>query len=300
MYEKLLVPLDGSTLAEVALPYAEELSGRLGSRIDLLHIGESNKIIEQHNLHFYLQNKADAIKNFIALYAEKPDNNREIQVTAVLTTGHPAEKIVEYAEREDAGLIIMSTHGRSGILRWALGSVADKVVRGTRKPVMLIRAKNARTGIHDKKLLRKMMVPLDGSPEGEAVIPYVAELASRLEAEVTLMQVLSTGYQVIATGDYIAYTEKQIESDKTFAQKYLAKVEAWLKKNGANSKSVIKLKNGNAAEEIIAFADEINADLVIMGTHGRSGVGRWVLGSVAERVLQNGNTPLMLVRSTGL
>jgi nucleotide-binding universal stress UspA family protein len=300
MYEKLLVPLDGSQLSEVALPYAEELAGRLGSRVDLLWVSETTNIVDQHNSQFYLKNKADAIKEIIKLFAKESDRSQEPQVINVLDTGHPAEKIIEYAEKEDVGMVIMSTHGRSGVLRWTLGSVADKVVRGTRKPVMLIRAKNARSDIHDKKLLKKMLIPLDGSPEGDTVIPYVAELAGRLKAEVTLLQVLPIGYQVIATGDYIAYTDRQIESDKASAKKYLGNAETWLKKNNVDVKTIIKLKNGNAAEEIIAFADEIKADVVIMATHGRSGVGRWVLGSIAERVLHDGNTPIMLVRAQAL
>jgi nucleotide-binding universal stress UspA family protein len=162
---------------------------------------------------------------------------------------------------------------------------------------MLIRAQNARTDVHEKKLLKKILVPLDGSAEGEVVIPHAAEFGSKLKAEVTLIQVLPVGYQLIATGDYIAYTEKQIESDKASASKYLGKIEARLKKNDVAVKSVVTLKNVNPAEEIISFADEIKADIVIMATHGRSGVGRWVLGSVAERVLHDGNTPIMLVRA---
>jgi nucleotide-binding universal stress UspA family protein len=300
MYKKLLVPLDGSKLAEVALPYAEELAGRLGSRVDLFYVSESTNIVDQHNSQFYLKNKADAIKDIIKLYSKEFDRNQETRVASVLETGHPAEKIIEYAEKEDIGMTIMSTHGRSGVLRWTLGSVADKVVRGTRKPVMLIRAKNARSDIHDKKLLSKMLVPLDGSREGETVIPHVAELANRLKAEVNLIQVLPVGYQLVATGDYIAYTDKQMESDKASAKKYLGNLETQLKKNDVNVKTIIKLKNVNAAEEIIAFADEIKADVVVMATHGRSGIGRWVLGSTAERVLHDGNTPIMLVRAQRL
>jgi nucleotide-binding universal stress UspA family protein len=297
MYDRILVSLDGSQLAEESLPYAEELSGRLGAELTLLYVSESSKDTGQHMHHFYIQNKAEAVKDLAQLFTDKSDSRQVIEVKSAISIGNPAEKIVEYADKENMDIIIMSTHGRSGITRWALGSVADKVVRANRKPVLLIRARGVRPEVHTQKLLQKILAPLDGSHEGEAVIPHVAELAAKLQAKVTLLQALPQGYLSIATGDYIAYTPKQIEADKTQVQQYLDKVQGWLKQKGIAAESKVIVKTGGAAEEIINFAAEIKADMVIMSTHGRSGVGRWVIGSVAEKVLHEGNTPLMLIRS---
>ena len=171
----------------------------------------------------------------------------------------------------------MSTHGQSGIRRWTIGSIANKVVRATKRPVALVRAEGTRPEVPQKGMLRKALLPLDGSKESEVAIPYVAELASRLGISVVLLQVLAIGY-------------------KALAEDYLEKIGAQLKQKGVTVES--RVMYGEAATEIINLAAEIHADVVAMSTHGRSGIGRWVLGSVAERVLYEGNTPLLLVRET--
>jgi nucleotide-binding universal stress UspA family protein len=231
--------------------------------------------------------------------AEKP-GSKIIKVDSAILVGDPAKGIVDYADKENVGLIVMATHGRSGISRWTLGSVASKVVRATDRPVALIRAKVPQPDVREKGVLNKALVPLDGSREGEAIIPYIEELASKLKAEVVLLQVLSTSYQAITADGYgyVTYSEQQIESDKAFARDYLAKVGAQLKERGVAVKSEVRL--GMAAEEIIRLADEMSADMVAMSTHGRSGIRRWVFGSVADRVLHEGNTPLLLVRPSHL
>jgi nucleotide-binding universal stress UspA family protein len=151
----------------------------------------------------------------------------------------------------------------------------------------------------ERTILSKILVALDGSKESEAVIPYIEELASKLQAEVILLQVIAPDYHIYAAGgpEYGVYAEQQIESMKKFARDYLEEIITRLKQRGVTAKSEIML--GTAAETIINFADQTNASLVAMTTHGRSGVSRWAIGSVAERVLRAGNTPLLLVRSPG-
>ena len=296
MYEKILVPLDGSELAEVALPYAEELAGRLGSEGTLLYVSESAEDQYHRIPQFYMQEMAKATRRSAEGYLEKPEG-KAIKVESTVLVGHPADEIVAYADREDIGLIVMATHGRSGIKRLALGSVAEKVVRTAKQPVALIRAKGARPDVREKGILNKALVPLDGSKESEAAIPYIEELASRLKGEVVLLQVVAQTHRVI-TGGYgtaqIPYTEEEIVSLKTSAEDYLKTVASRLEGKGINTRSEVRV--GTAAEEIIKLADELYVDMVAMSTHGRSGVSRWVFGSVADKVLHAGNTPLLLVR----
>jgi len=213
-----------------------------------------------------------------------------------MLAGNPAERIVEYATEEDVGLIIMATHGRSGISRWALGSVANKVIRATDKPVALIRSKGVRPDVRKKGILKKVLVPLDGSKESEAVIPHIEELASKLETEIFLLQVVPRIYQTIACDGYDAIipTESDIESNRVLASNYLEKVAAKLQRKNVTVKSKVEI--GIVSEEIIRLAEEMSVDMVAMSTHGRSGIGRWVFGSIADRVLHYGNTPLLLVR----
>ncbi len=299
MYEKILVPLDGSELAEVALPYAGELAGRLGSEVTLIHVCESTEE-QYHNMHqIYIQKMAEATKQLIKKYVEKPAA-ASITVKAELLNGHPAEQILDFAEKECVDLIVIATHGRSGVQRWVLGSVADKVVNATKQPVLLIRAKGVHHHEVDKVKTSKILLTLDGSKESEAVIPYVQELATKLKAEVILFQVVPPPSPVITIpGEtmQIPYTPAQVELWRIDALAYLEKTADEFKSR--HIKVISEARVGDTAQEIITAADELKADLVAMSTHGRSGIRRWALGSTADKVLHGGNTSLFLVRAQG-
>ena len=153
-------------------------------------------------------------------------------------------------------------------------------------------------------MYEKILVPLDGSKVGEAALPYVEELVSKLspalKVEVTLFQVVSSLSHWIVAGEasaQIPYTEKEMEQTKRKAMDYLNKAGEGLRSKGAIVK--IKVGVGSAAEEIIKAADEINAGLVAMSTHGRSGISRWAFGSVIDKVLRGGNKPMLMVRASG-
>jgi nucleotide-binding universal stress UspA family protein len=297
VFKRILIPLDGSELAEVALPYAEELSGRLGSESILAYVSESPDDPQRHVHQFYLEKMAETTKQGTEAYIEKSRKAAAIRVGSVVLFGNPAEEIIKYADKERTGLIIIATHGQSGIKQWALGSVADRIVRGAKVPVALIRAKGERSDLREIGLLKKAVVPLDGSKASERVIPYIEELASRLKAEVHLIEVLATGNPGLRrNGDYgyVVYTDHEMESRKNMALAYLKNVEIRLKEKGILVKT--EVRSGDAAKEIIDYAKQIYADLVVMSTHGRSRIGRWVLGSVAESLLREGDTPLLLVR----
>lgn len=297
MYKRILVPLDGSRLAEVALPYAEELAGRLGSEITLLTVLQPSGTppeIQHDNLYqSYLQNITQTTRREAEKYIMTPGERAEIN--SVLLIGEPAEQIVDYASKQDFSLILMATHGRSGIRRWTLGSVADRVARATDRPIALIRAKGARADVREKSILRKALVPLDGSKEAETVLPYVEELVTRLKAQVITLRVL-------VTEDFTFYTTEQLEqfkSRRSQAKSYIEKVAARLRDKGIDAKAEFMEALGrlDASEVIIDRTDKLQADVVAMSTHGRSGIGRWALGSVADKVLREGNTPLLLVRA---
>jgi nucleotide-binding universal stress UspA family protein len=299
MYEKILLTLDGSELAELALPYAEKLAGLLGSEIILAHVSESVSGSQEDKHLGYLQKMVEKAEQGAGTYSPKPGNSSSFSVRSVILSGQPAEKIVEYAESEGIGLIVMATHGQSGIQRWALGSVADKVVRATLRPVMLIRAGDAKPDTIADGLLTKVLVPLDGSKEGEAIVPFIEVLASMLKIKVTLIQILPKGYD---TGyQYIPLPVQQLDADRARATAYLNGIGARLKGKGIDVHEALGIgsRSSNAAEQIIQSAGDVHADFLAMTTHGRSGVGRWAFGSVAEKVLQAGNIPLLLVRSPG-
>ena len=149
---------------------------------------------------------------------------------------------------------------------------------------------------------QKILLPLDGSKVGEAALPLVKDLVSKLlsatKVEITLLQVVSSlPYYVVAgeAGLQIPYTEAELEQSRRKALDYLEATSESLKSTGATVQ--VKVGIGNPADEILRVADEINANLIAMSTHGRSGISRWAFGSISDRVLRGASTPILLVRA---
>ena len=278
MYKKVVIPLDGSPLAEVALPFAEELAGKMGSEIILLSVLQSEEAHEYQKHQIYATKIVNLTKRHIEKYIDT-SKRQAINVGTATRVGNPAEGILDYINKGTVHLIVMATHGRSGITRWAVGSVADKIVRTTtRQPLMLIRAKGSHPDIRAKRILKKALVPLDGSVGSEAVIPYITEIAQGLQMELTLFQVLPKTNHIYTDAEaYLQSWCRQFE-DKGISTRYDVRV-------------------GAAADQIIDLADELASDVVAMSTHGQTAISLWPLGSVAQKVLLGGNTPLLLIRA---
>jgi len=292
MFDKILVPLDGSELAEVTLWYAEGLAGRMRSAITLLFVLSPEDLTSQYMYDCYLK---ELVKR-TGVNAEKRGEGKrdgEIKVEYEILKGDAAEEIVDYANKARINLIIMSTQGRSGVRRWTLGNVANKVLRATGKPVLLIRAKGAKPDVYRGRL-DKVLVPVDGSKESESILRYVTYMATKLDLEVTLFHIWVRETESITLG---AEALRQLGQLRKTKEGYIKRIETGLKRKGVNVNSVFKeVLTGGAAEEIIKLAEEGDFSLVAMSTHGRAGVGRWIFGSNAEKVLEEGSTPLLLVR----
>ena len=299
MFEKLLVATDGSELAEAALPYAEELAGRLGSEVALLNICESEEQRASHMRQLYMSRLAEAVEQGIRECRRLAGGlkSEETKVESIIVAGNPAEEIIDYAETKHVSLIIMATHGRSGIRRWTMGSVATKVLRGSSVPLALIKAGEPRPAMRERRLLAKALLPLDGSEAGETAVAYVEELAVRLKMEVTLLQVVEPKYIAIGAEpwDYSPYRQEWLEAMEQSARAYLGGIEQRLNAKGIVVNS--RIESGVATERILEVAEQISADVIAMSTHGRSGVARWAIGSVADRLAHAGNIPLILVRA---
>ena len=292
MFYKILVPLDGSELAEVTLWYAEGLAGRMGSAITLLMVLSAEDLTSRYMYDCYLK---EITKRTKANAEERGAGKKEgeIKVDYEILKGDAAEEIVDYADKARTNLIIMSTQGRSGVRRWALGNVANKVLRATGKPVLLIRARGAKPDVYRERLV-KVLVPVDGSKESESILRYVTYMATELDLEVTLF------HAWIRESEDIPLTTEGVEQLKQVRKRkegYIKRTETRLKRKGVNVNSVFKeVLTGGAAGEIIKLAEEGDFSMVAMSTHGRSGLGRWIFGSNAEKVLEEGSTPLLLVR----
>ncbi len=291
MFKRILVPLDGSKLAELALPYAEELAGVFDAELNFLYVCEPAHKQHRYEYQVYIDKIAELVRNRIE--EERPP----AKVKAAALIGHPAAVIIEYANENGVNLIIMATHGRSGIMAWTMGSITNKVLRRVSMPLLLIRAGVPTPKAGQGKIINKILVPLDGSDAGEAALPYVRELTEKLEAEVILLQVVTPGRHVHTIGglDYVRFDGHEISSMEAKAREYLEQVSGKLTGTKATVRSEVKI--GDAAQEIIKFGDEISTRLVAMSSHGRSGIERWTFGSITHKVLHAGNTPVLVVRA---
>jgi nucleotide-binding universal stress UspA family protein len=289
MWKKILVPLDGSDLAELALPYAEELANAFKAEIILLHVSAPEEDHYRHMHELYVKEVADRVKG------------RFKQVSPVIATGKPADEIISYAEKNGVDLLIITSHGRSGIMSWATGSIASRLLQGAEVPVLLVRAAKPRRKTQREVLLKRILLPLDGSEAGEAAVDCVGELMSRLEAEVTLFGVISSGQHIRSVGglDYISYPPEQMEMFKKEAEDYLNGVYRRLKRRKGSVRVTIKVGAGDISQEILKFAEEKRVNLVAISSHGHSGIEKWVFGSIANKVVLASKSPVLLVKAVG-
>jgi nucleotide-binding universal stress UspA family protein len=306
MYKRILVPLDGSQLAEMAIPYVEELAIHLGSEVILVNVRMPAENPDEPEHRVYISKMAAATEQDIKKSPTLPLGEKVKVESAIIGSPglltHPAEEIIDYAEKENISMIVLATHGRTGITRWALGSTANKVARASKCPVLLIRAK---TDVLKSVHLGKILVPLDGSKQSEAVLPYIENLASKLKTEISLLNVVEPPYHIYpvyeATAYYggagmvkVPYSAEELKPLKEVAEKYVKSVTEKLTAQGIKTSNGVRV--GSASEEIIKAEREIGVDIVAMSTHGHSGFGRWEHGSITDKVLHAGNTPLLLVR----
>lgn len=285
MWERILVPLDGSDLAELALPYAEELAIAFGSEVVLLYISEAAEDQYRHMHQLYVEDIAGQMSSRIK------------KVSPLVLDGAPAKEIIDYAKKHKVALIIMASHGRSGRTPWSTGSVANKVLHTAKIPLLLVKTNQPPKRAAGKRILKRILLPLDGSEAGEAAVPYVGEIVSRLELEVILFGVVSPGKHIRTVGglDYVLYPEQDLELVKAEASEYLKKVHQRLKEG--KGKVRVEVRVGRVAQEIIKFAQETGVSLIAISSHGHSGIERWVFGSVADKVLQASEMPVLVVRA---
>jgi nucleotide-binding universal stress UspA family protein len=256
MFKRILVPLDGSKLAEEALG---RLKGLLkGVDLVIARSGEANA---------REQTEAESYLGCLTLQLEAEGIRPRIRIGQ----GPAAEGILSIIEDEKPGLVALTTHGRRGLERWTLGSVAEKLIRHSPAPVLVFRAFEPSESFLPKRIL----VPIDSAGLALEAIPAAAVLARK-------------------TGGCLIVLHVSDESHAMLPEPELRKAYDRAREEGVACEP--RLRKGDPAEQILAAAAEEKADLIAMTTHGRSGPARWVLGSVAEKVLRGADRPLLVVR----
>jgi len=297
MYTRMLIPLDGSKVAEQVLPYARFLAKALKIPVELLEVVdlEALRLLANPERGRYidtlLSERMDTGKSYLDAIAQ---SFQDTQVTCVVEKGLAEDMIIERAAADKDTLIVMATHGRSGIQRWVLGSVADKVLHEATNHVLLVRANDG--GKTDgEAALKTVIVPLDGSPLAETVLPYVFDLAKKMRLEVVFVRAYAL--PTSTADEYETYSDELVSQIEAEAKDYLAeKVREAKGKGLENVSSVVNI--GYGAEEIITLARKTADNFVAMCTHGRSGIKRWVLGSVTDRVVRHSGDPVLIIRAT--
>ena len=300
MFKHLLVPLDGSRLAEVALPAAAFLAARLGASVTLVHIIEHDAPQEVHGEHHltsgdeayaYLETAARRMQEYapdVTLDVERHVHTAEMKDVAA--------GIVQHVGELTPDLIVMCTHGSGGLRDVLFGSIAQQVVARGTTPVVLIRP--TEQGVAESFTCRRLLVPLDGSPEHERSLPEAIELAFACPAELHLVFVVPTlgtlGGGQAATGRLLpGATTALLDIAQQDAEAYLRRQMAELR--GRGLAVTAQLARGDPATGIVEAARAVDSDMIVLGTHGRTGTDAFWAGSTAARVLAHSTCPLLLV-----
>ena len=310
-FGRFLVPLDGSKIAAGILPVVEDLANRLGARVDLLAVIDP----ETTELPSYMPAMAEVSgKSMSADGRERADDfelervhganeyldsvanslrESGLEVNAKCTVGEPAQEIVAMAKRRHTDVIAMATRGRSTIGRGLLGSVTDKVTHSSAVPTLVVRPANGSS----TEPISKLIVGLDGSAIAEGALDAARDLAASLEVPMLLLRATTVAARVAAYGGepFSAPADLYIDADAN-ARKYLDEVAAEQKELGVEVE--VKVGSGAAYNEIQSAAAEQPGSLIVLATRGRSGLTRWVLGSVTDRIIRSSDGPVLVIPAT--
>lgn len=294
MYNRILVPLDGSPMGEQALPIVRALGTALKVPVELLRVYEPEQVFYWPNIGNYQERTQAAVGHREEVLHSLDPISASLGAAGIGVTANvhapqslegqeahravtPAEHIVEFAGKESTTLIIMCTHGRSGAGRWVMGSVTDKVLHATDNPILIVRSKPLESAPATADIDR-IIVPWDGSEVAERIWPHAIDLSQGLGVKLHLIHT--------------------IPEDRSHAleEDHLQRIGERLVRDGAHSFDT-SLLHGDPANAIVDMTHQHPNALVAMTTHGRSGVGRWVMGSVTDKVVRYAGGAVLVTRA---
>jgi nucleotide-binding universal stress UspA family protein len=295
MFNRVLLPLDGSDLAEAVYPYAEELARKMSSELILFHVCETSHKLALNMHRLYLDKSAELLRQRLDL----SDKGKKAKIRTVFVHGDFTEETCRFIDENKVDLLMMVAHGFTSLKVKIMGSIIDKVFRLVKCPVMLIRTDGGQPAVETKELISRILLPLDGTENSEASIPYAEALAKGLAAEISLYSMVRKAHYSASKGDMVGDVglgDSELDAAKgkqTIA--YLEGIENNIQKKKICVSSCTTLGN-DPAMAIIDASRDTDADLVLMTTRGRSGITAWAPGSIAHKLLQTGDLPLLLVR----
>ena len=288
VFKNALVPLDGSDESRRILPYVTQIAQRLGAKLLLLNVLDPNESgIPQTDFSKYAVD-ADGrarqyLRHHIARLAEQG-----VTARAWISTGEPSEQIVGVAAHQGCDLIAMTTHGRTALGRGILGPTTDRVVHSSPLPVLTISPVAEGQG---REPISRVLVPLDGSELAERALPHAELLSRGMSAKVLLVRVVNA--MQIQWLDQLPSAAAEVQE----AAEYLDRVAGTLRRAGLEVDAATPV--GHVAGSIMDIASENPGTMVVMASHGRSGVLRWAIGSVAESTVRGSGVPVLILPARG-
>lgn len=299
MFDKILVPLDGSVAAERALEPALQLARLVEGELLLLHslaavqrtmpdFGWEYAWLWPEEIRRLPRSRAEGYLSDVAQRLAQPG----VSIATLLQEGDDATVVLETAIEEQVDLIVMSAYGYSAAARWSLGSVTERVLHSAPCPVLVVRS---------SKPIEKILLTLDGSSLSELCLQPGLEMARLLHAQVTLLHVCSPvpAPQRVLTGEgkIAAGVDSLVRDERAMAASYLSKIASAYRPLCCSGCEIItEVCEGAVVEQILAYATAHEIDLIVMTTHGRGGLKRWIYGSNAVKVVHNAQTDLLIVR----
>ncbi len=290
MFERIIVPLDGSELGEQAIPWAAEIAAIMNSEIHFISVSQNESIDEKRMRQGYLEHKTHIVESQFEVSGTR---SLASKTRSAILEGDSASKIIEYARQQDAGLLVLVSHGKSGIMSWAMGSTASRILSRVKCPVLFIRA--MLKVIRPNPLLQQILVPLDGSPKSEEIVPYINTLGTKVAVQVTFVQVINPDRSVISVAGERTVRLPKFELDRleVDAKAYLNNLVLELPAYQVNTKVCI----GKPAFEIMQYAETNNISLIGVTTRGQTRSSEWQFGQIVHKLTQSSKTPLLLVQS---
>jgi nucleotide-binding universal stress UspA family protein len=299
MFTHLLVPLDGSRLAEAVLPTAARLAQILGAQVTLLHLVERNAPRTVHSEpHLTEPQAATAYLAAVAGRAFPPAARVDWHVHSAEITD-VANAIAAHAAELGVDLIVLATHGRGGVKQWLFGSIAQQVIGRSRLPVLVIRPEPEGNPAFE---CRKLIIPLDGQPAHEGSLPVAGALARMCGAGLHLIACIPTlgtlkGEEAAAGKLMPGAAKALLELAEKNAEDYVQAKTGELRAQGLDVTA--EVCRGDAAETISAAAERLGADLIVLGTHGKAGMDAFWSGSLTPKLSGRSHLPVLLVPVAG-
>lgn len=299
MLRSILTPLDGSPLSEQAIPLALSIAEREHASVELVAVHDAlppertqtAPVIEPRFDH----EQGQQMSAYLDTLASWLGRRTAVPISTELLVGRVVDSLVARVASRNPSLIVMSTHGRGGLGRALLGSVADAVVRRVEVPVLLLKPHVTGSRETTADAIHRVMIPIDGSAASEEVIEQAIAVAGRSNVIFDLVQVIVPIIPGAQLGDVPFAAGPGLQAEQDEAHRYLEQVADGLRMRGVQVETHVRMGD-NAGEAILAMANELGADLIAMSTHGRGGLRRVALGSVADHVLRHAPVPVLLHR----